>query len=203
MKSLLLILLISHAQSQSVVLQIAPRTSACISEHIQKGDTVSFLVTHLADTNIIITLGTISVKDSKGVLLSRRELNQNEYSTLLPFNCETTDEVTVCVDNMSTVELKTTLTLKMNTHFQQEDVAPSVGNFNEMDMKSMETYETLQDTYLSWLSAEKFIQKMIDQGASFELKTTIFSTFTVVMIIFIGLISTWMVKKQLIHKKKF
>ena len=203
MKRLLLLLLISQVRPQNVLLQIPPHNPACISEQIQKGDTVSFLVTHTAETNLGLIIGTISIKDGKGELLSRRELNHNEASTLLPFNCDKSEEITVCVDNLSAVELRTNLAMKMNTHYQQEDVAPSMSNFNEMDNRSLEIYESLQDTYLSWVGAEKFVQKMIDQGDSFELKTTIFSTFTVVMIIFIGFISTWIVKKQLVQKKKF
>ena len=143
-----------------------------------------------------LSLGTLS-KD----IITQLDFSLEEGVSVLPYNSNNDQELEVCIQNLSDSTVYFDVGIKSLKEFNLEDESVQASQFNALDELSHKVLMDAQDSYLTWVNTEKNLQKMIENGTSFESRTTIFSTLTILVIFVLGMASTFIIKKELRKNK--
>ena len=201
MSKLSLCLMLIFTFTNSTLFSVPATRSICFSDFFRKNE--QYLVkakmnTPMNDPDILLTLSIGSESDPE---FNQKEFSAEDSVAILPFTSNRDNEFPVCLVNHSSMEILMELTIKSTKEFDFEEESPTVSQFDELNELSREIASDIEDNYLRWVTVEKSIKKMIDQGTSFETKTTAFSGITLVVIAVIGFVSTYIIKKELKRKR--
>ena len=202
MKIAYFLLLISLGRAYVVEMETNPQDKTCISEMFKAGEPISVRA-KITETAKPRYAAYVTVENESRVLLAHKKIEIDEDSTLLTYNNELDQSLSICVDNFEAFTIIVELDIRFRHHLANLNETPSVDEYAELDTKLDEVSELVARSHSYFEQNEEFIDDVVDQGSYLESSLNFFGILTIVFIMGSGVLQVLLVRHDMQRKKLF
>ncbi len=199
---LITLLSIKESTAYLVEMEIYSSKKTCVSELFNEGEPISVRarVTESPEPRYSIY---ITIENDSKILLAHKKYEKTENSTILTYNNDKTQTLKVCIDNFESFDMVIELEIKFAHHLANTDSAPSLFEYNELNVKLQEVESKMENSYTYFVQNEEYTDKMVGRGNSFEYSLVLVSLVTIFVSIGVGMLQIVLIRRDIIKKKRW
>ena len=197
-----LILLLLSVQPYIIEMITEPQNKTCVSEIFNAGEPISIRAKMTESPQKRYSL-YLTIENESNVLLAHTRHNIESNSTLLTYNNDLDQTLSICIDNFETFPVTVELDIKFRHHLASLDTSPTVSEYAEIENKIGNIQELIQRGFSYFTQNEDYVDKIVSQGSTLENSLVIISIITLVLMACVGALQVLLIKHDLRSKKLF
>ena len=202
MKILFSLFLVSMVRLYVVEMETNPTDKTCISEMFKEGEPISIRA-KVTETSKPRYAAYITIENEGRVLLAHKKIEIEEDSTLLTYNNEADQSLSICVDNFESFIIIVELDIRFRHHLANLNESPSVKEYADLDDKLEEVSELVARGQSYFEQNEEFIDEVVEQGSYLESSLSFFGVLAILIIMGSGVFQVLLVRHDMRKKKLF
>jgi len=202
-KPLLLLFVLHRASAYMIEMELGPTSKSCVSEIFVAGEPIS-VTASIHDKPTFPTFSAyITIETEKRKVITHKRYDLEANNTTLIYNNEEDRSLVICIDNFEDFTVLMELDIKAKHHHAIHEVAPTKGDYEELDNIIGEATSIIDQSYTYFKQNEEYSNKIVDMSGSFESRLMYTSIFTVFVLTVIGWIQVRVVQNDMKAKKMF
>lgn len=202
MKGIIWSLLLLQISSYIIEMETEPQSKTCVSEIFNEGEPISIRakVTDAPGDKYSLY---ITIENEKNSLIAHKKHEVESNNTLLTYNNEKDQTLSICIDNFETFPVTMELDIKFKHHLANLDSSPTVSDYAEIESKIGEITELVQRGYSYFSQNERHIDIILKMGTKLENSLMVVSFITLVLMAGAGTLQIALIKHDIRNKKLF
>jgi len=202
-KPLLLLFVLQSTLGYMIELELGPTSKSCVSELFIAGEPIS-ITASMHDKPTFPTFSAyITIETEKRKVLTHKRYDFEANNTTLIYNNDEDRSLVICIDNFEDFAVFMELDIKAKHHHTIHEVAPTKGDYEELDNIIAEATSIIDQSYTYFKQNEEYSNKIVDMSGSFESRLMYTSLFTVCVLMLVGWIQVRVVQNDMKAKKMF
>lgn len=202
MKTAISIFLALTAHSFIIEMETDPQSKTCVSEMFNAGEPISIRakVTEAMRDRYSLYL---TIENENNGLLAHKKHELESNNTLLTYNNEDEQTLSICVDNFETFSVTVELDIKFRHHLANLDSSPTSSEYTQIENKISDVTDLVQRSYSYFNQNEQLVDQIVKQGSTLENSLVVVSFVTLGLMAGAGLLQITLIKQDLKNKKLF